>query len=38
MRGQVCPQLEAMHAALRVAGRHFLMQDAASGGHPLDVA
>ena len=38
MRGQVRPQLEAVHAALGVAGRHFLMQDAAAGGHPLDVA
>ena len=27
-----------MHAALRVALRHFLMQDAAPGRHPLHVA
>ncbi len=27
-----------MHAALRVALRHFLMHDAAAGGHPLHVA
>ena len=27
-----------MHAALGVAGRHFLMQNAAAGGHPLHVA
>ena len=27
-----------MHAALGVALRHFLMQDAAAGGHPLHVA
>ena len=36
--GQVGPQLEAVHAPLRVALRHFLMQDAAAGGHPLHVA
>ena len=36
--GQVGPQLEAVHAALRVALRHFLMHDAAPGGHPLHVA
>ncbi len=27
-----------MHAALRVTLRHFLMHDAAPGGHPLHVA
>ena len=27
-----------MHAALRVALRHFLVHDAAAGGHPLHVA
>ena len=27
-----------MHAALRVALRHFLMHDAAAGRHPLHVA
>ena len=27
-----------MHPPLRVAVRHLLMHDAASGGHPLDVA
>jgi len=26
-----------MHAALRVAFRHLLVQDAAAGGHPLHV-
>ena len=37
-RGQVGPELEAVHAALRVALRHFLMHDAAARGHPLHVA
>jgi hypothetical protein len=37
-RGQVCPQLESMHAALRIALRHLLMHDAAARGHPLHVA
>ena len=36
-RGQVRPQLEAAHSAPRVAMRHLLMDDAAAGGHPLDV-
>ena len=27
-----------MHPAVRVAVRHFLMEDAAAGGHPLHVA
>src|SRR5215208_6807367 len=27
-----------MHAALAVALRHFLMHDAAAGGHPLNIA
>ena len=35
---QIGPELEAMHAALRVALRHFLVQDAAAGRHPLHVA
>ena len=35
---QVSPQLEAVHASFRVAFGHFLMDDAAAGGHPLDVA
>ena len=26
-----------MHLPLRVSGRHFLMDDAGTGGHPLDV-
>jgi hypothetical protein len=26
-----------MHAPLRIAFRHLLVQDAATGGHPLDV-
>ena len=37
-RRQVGPQLEAVHAAVRVALRHLLVQDAPAGGHPLDVA
>src|SRR3954468_13159589 len=27
-----------MHAPVRVAFGHFLMEDAASGGHPLDIS
>ena len=34
---QVRPQLEAMHLPLRVSGRHFLVDDAGTGGHPLYV-
>jgi hypothetical protein len=37
-RRQVGPELEAVHAALRVALRHLLVHDAAAGGHPLHVA
>ena len=37
-RRQIGPELEAVHAALLVALRHFLMQDAAAGRHPLHVA
>src|SRR6267143_363892 len=37
-RRQVRPQLEAVHAAGRVALGHFLVNDAAARGHPLDVA
>ena len=37
-RRQVRPELEAVHAALRIALRHLLMQDAAAGRHPLHVA
>ena len=37
-RGQVGPELEAVHAALLVAVRHLLVQDAAARGHPLHVA
>src|ERR1700722_1377709 len=37
-RRQIGPKLKAVHAALVVALRHFLMQDAATGGHPLHVA
>ena len=37
-RGQIGPQLESVHPAGRIALRHFLMDDAAARGHPLDVA
>src|SRR5580704_16162803 len=37
-RRQIGPELEAVHAALRVALRHFLVQNAAAGSHPLYVA
>ena len=37
-RREIGPQLEAVHAAGRVALGHFLVDDAAAGGHPLDVA
>src|SRR5262249_31399419 len=35
--GEVGPQLEAVHPAVRVALGHFLMEDAAASGHPLHV-
>ena len=37
-RGEVGPQLEAVHPSLRIALRHFVVHDAATGGHPLHVA
>ena len=37
-RGQIRPELEAVHAAGLIALRHLLMKDAAAGGHPLNVA
>ena len=37
-RGQVGPQLEAVHAAAGVALRHLLVENAAARGHPLHVA
>ena len=37
-RRQIGPELKAVHAALGVALRHFLMQDAAARRHPLHVA
>src|ERR1700719_2876135 len=37
-RRQVCPQLEAVHAAPRISLRHLLMEYAASGRHPLYVS
>src|SRR2546430_17282464 len=36
-RRQVRPELEAVHASLRVALRHLLMEDPAAGGHPLPI-
>src|SRR5262245_7991059 len=36
--GQVGPELEAVHAAMCVAFRHFLVEDAAASCHPLHVA
>src|SRR5215467_14485875 len=37
-RWQVCPQLEAVHPAARISLRHFLVEYAASGRHPLYVS
>jgi hypothetical protein len=37
-RRQIRPELKAMHAPRLVALRQFLMDDAAAGGHPLDVS
>src|SRR5262249_9714206 len=37
-RREIGPQLESMHLAVLVALRHLLVNDSASGGHPLDVA
>ena len=37
-RGQVRPQLEAVHPPLRIPLRHLLVDDAAARGHPLHVA
>src|SRR5258708_29950858 len=37
-RWEVGPQLEAVHPAARVSLRHLLVEDAASGRHPLDVS
>ena len=36
-RGQIAPQLKAVHLAVGVSVRHFLMQDAGTGGHPLHI-
>ena len=36
--GEIGPELEAVHAASVVALGHFLVNDAAAGGHPLHVA
>ncbi len=35
--GQVGPQLKAIHAPIRVAGGHLLVENAAPGGHPLHI-
>ncbi len=35
---QVRPELEAVHASVRIALRHLLVDDAAAGRHPLHVA
>ena len=37
-RRQVRPQLEAVHGAVGLSLRHLLVDDAAAGAHPLDVA
>ena len=37
-RGKIGPELEAMHASRGIALGHFLVNDAAAGGHPLHVA
>src|SRR5262249_11287059 len=37
-RREIGPQLKSMHLAVRVALRHLLMDDPATGGHPLNVA
>ena len=37
-RGQIRPQLEAVHPAVAVAFWHFLVENAASSCHPLHVA
>src|SRR4051812_44381 len=37
-RGKVRPQLKPVHAPVRIALRHLLVQDAAARGHPLHVA
>ena len=36
--GQVGPELEPMHPPLRITFWHFLVQNAAARGHPLDVS
>ena len=38
VRGQVDPQLEAIDVSARAAAGHFLVQDAATGTHPLHIA
>jgi len=37
-RGQIGPELKAMHAASFITLGHFLMDDATARGHPLDVS
>ena len=36
--GKVRPELEAVHTAPVIALGHFLVNDAAAGGHPLDIS
>src|SRR2546427_7118786 len=36
-RGQVGPELEAVHPAMRISLRHLLVENAAAGSHPLNV-
>ena len=36
-RRKIGPQLEAVHLAFRISVGHFLMDDAAAGGHPLHI-
>ena len=38
MGGEVDPELEAVDVSAGAAARHFLVQDAAAGTHPLHIA
>jgi hypothetical protein len=38
VRGQIGPELEAMHAPAIIAFGHFLMHDAGASRHPLHIA
>ena len=35
---EIRPELKPVHPARQITLRHFLVDDAASGGHPLDIA